>query len=457
MINKYELNIYKLINILILLLCLLSPFEVSCISSLRLFVRLLLVFIALISIIYIIINKKIEVTNQRFLLFVLFVIPAFLSFIGMTYVELFNPNGFYFDNALLDTCGRSINYISLALFIYIAFSLKKYYFYKNFDNEAIIKYYWLGCFIAILFCLWQFISMYTGLIPFPFDTRDYIHSVGDNMKKLLPGRLTGISSEPSYIVPVIYDFIILSYIYFNNNLKRIFVFLGLFCLFFTLSGSACFEFVLLTICFYSYMTLSFFSNLRKKVTFKSMLIWGILTIIIVSSFILFNYLNNGIIALFLTRLINVTGSGRFRTFVLPFIVSVNSNFVNMLFGHGVKSFILLANFFNEDITSNSLYPDIFWEHGLIGLFGILLYIFLILKSIIFKQLTPRRNMIILFITHFLIASFYRSDFASTRSFIIIMIITILYEKERVRSCFISNYYNPKETIKNYTMINKKES
>ena len=430
---SYYLKKYKLINILILIIAFLSPFEESCIQSISYIIRLFLFIIGLFTIFFVILEHKIIISKNRLLLFSLFIIPILLSFWGMTYVQIVNPNGLYFKNVFFDTIGRILNYTFLVLFAYRVLGFQKYRFCNGFDNDSFIKSYWLGCLLAIIFCIWQFISMYFGVIPFPFNTRDYVNSVSGSIASIVPGRITGILEEPSYIVPVILDFVFLSYFYVNNYFKMPMIVISLLCLFFTFSGSAGLEFLLLILSFYLYLTLFICCNKNDK---TKTIIWGALTLVIVASFVLLYRLKDGLLMLFLSRLSNVAYSGRFKTFILPFVLSFDSSYFNLIFGHGVKSFILLEG--RDAVTSNSLYPDIFWEHGLIGLLGIFIFAFLVLKKYIFKKLTNRRILIILFIFHFLIASLYRSDFASTRSFIIIMIITILCEKEKIRPFSINH-------------------
>ncbi len=430
---RYDLIFYKVVNILILIIAILSPFEESCIKSISYLVRFLLFIIGLFTIFFIVFDYKIIISKNRLMLFCFFIIPVLLSFWGMTYVQIVNPNGLYFKNVFFDTIGRVLNYIFLALFSYAVLGYRKYRFCIGFDNDSFIKYYWIGCLLALFFCVWQFFSMYLGIIPFPFNTRDYVHSVSGSLASIVPGRITGILQEPSYIVPVIIDFIILSYVYVKNYFRFPLIMIGLLCLFFTFSGSAGLEFLLLILSFYLYLTLFICCNKNDK---TKTIIWGALTLVIVASFVLLYRLKDGLLMLFLSRLSNVAYSGRFKTFILPFVLSFDSSYFNLIFGHGVKSFILLEG--RDAVTSNSLYPDLFWEHGLVGLLGIFIFAFIILKRYIFKKLTNRRILIILFILHFLIASLYRSDFASTRSFIIIMIITILCEKEKIRPFSINH-------------------
>ena len=410
-------NFGKIVCVFNLLLCFLTPFEVSCFPVLNLVIRILILFSVIIALYYLVLYNNLKITKDLKMFAVCVIVPFILSFIfGTLYIVIFEPNELSFDNIFLDTIGRVSNIIALfaLMFLNQQISSMPFMIDEQFGCK-VIKYYWWGCFISLFFCIWQFFSFYFGIIPYPFKTRSYIHSVG-TLSGLFPGRITGILEEPSYIVPFLFDFIFITYFVGYNSIKKICLVTALICLGATFSGSAGIEIIFLVFFAVFYLFQSFF---YKKFNHKGLFI---LIVLFVAFFTFITLLNNKLnfLDLYTIRIINITASGRFSGVCLPFVEAPKSGFVNLLFGHGPKSYILLHNKFTINITSNSIYADLFWEQGLLGCFGMFIFYYFLYKGV--KTSSCYGNLFVVLFIHFMISGLYRSDFASSRYYILLLIL-----------------------------------
>lgn len=80
--------------------------------------------------------------------------------------------------------------------------------------------------------IWQFIHFLTGYPILDFHTRSYVHSVESDV--LFNFRLTSLLDEPSFLVPILMDGLILGFILYASKKKYIWQVLlpGLFVLVF---------------------------------------------------------------------------------------------------------------------------------------------------------------------------------------------------------------------------------
>ena len=292
---------------------------------------------------------------------------------------------------------------------------------------ALSRTYMYGCIILLVFAIWQALEFYTSFpIPFPFDTRSYMHSQG-GLDIDITNRITGYAAEPSYIAPFLVDGLILSLFMIKRKMMRWAV-VSIFFLVLTLTFSPSGYISILSV-------LVVWGWIKYKE--KPLLLPGVIIIgMILASFIY----SSDIIQYFLLRVGQYEDSGRFQGVWEPvkFILEEGS-FGNLLFGFGTKamqSFYELNYQGFEFSTANNLFTDILFETGLLGL-GCYIALFLVL----FKyslEVSDDNALPLYLVTNLLVSSLYRSDFASLRFSALICIIYCTYKGYRRRKQQIIN-------------------
>lgn len=377
---------------------------------------LLISTLALIFSIFILLHhKKIDIKFSSFIGF--YLLPSIISLVILPTSFLINSNLNYTE---LSFYGRLVNVFFFSILIIGIYSTSA-------DKSILLKGYYWGCVVLLFTGVWQLVSAYSS-IPFPFDTRAHLHSTyGQDFT--FTQRMTGIAQEPSYFVMFAIDLFALTLILDKGLKQKIVLLLSIFCLLLSLAPSGALTFILaitFSMLFYSIKYLSFKASVRK---ISFMFFTATFLLIIIPVFIksdIFSYLY--------TRVVNLdlNSSPRFYESIMPFIWSAESNIINILFGHGMKSYSLLANSYpgpNGEImhaTSNNIYTDIFWESGIVGLSLLLcLYIYLFLKVLTSKF--SRQQIFIAFFVFFdiVFSGFFRADFASFRFFILLYLVYLL--------------------------------
>ena len=94
---------------------------------------------------------------------------------------------------------------------------------------------------------WQLMSFYSS-VPFPLETRTWLHGVPDAIAAILPQRLTSFAEEPNFFSPIIIEFLILCRLFVKGAKMRGFlIFCGLTILGMTFSGGAYVNLLLLVL------------------------------------------------------------------------------------------------------------------------------------------------------------------------------------------------------------------
>ncbi|WP_445404079.1 O-antigen ligase family protein [Acinetobacter vivianii] len=314
--------------------------------------------------------------------------------------------------------GRIANITLFSLLSLFIVSLS-YYDKKKFSPRKMVLFYAVGCFVLILTGYWQAASLYLGMGSFPFETRSMVHGVGKTDYDI-EGRLTGIAAEPSYFVPFVLDFMILSLFVFKRNVVKI--------IFFTISTLI----LILSFSPSGYMSavgslalaLLFVANIRdKKYIYFLSLILSLSAL-----FIIFMFDKIGNIGYVLGRLENVTEDVRFLTIYEALNVFFNSNILTILFGYGLTNFKFasLHTNYSQLETSNNIFADILVELGVVGLFFVL-GVFVKLFILIRKSTIPVLQRFVCYALFFdlLITGLVRADYATSRFFIIIALIFLI--------------------------------
>ncbi|WP_144560332.1 O-antigen ligase family protein [Shouchella miscanthi] len=300
-------------------------------------------------------------------------------------------------------------------------------------NTSLLKGYTIGTFLLALGGIWQFLHFTIGY-PMPlFDTRAYVHSV--NQDVLFNFRITSFTDEPSFLVPFLLDGLIIGTLIMTRKTYALFASLTILVLLLTFSISGYVNVVVIGLVA---MLLLFTRNMIPKKMILTII--GGLFLLITTLFLL---LPQAFIALFMPILGRVDGlfdvmhHSRLYMLVFPFVWLFDYSFMNTLFGFGPGSYDFLARtkFLSHQGavsgTSNNVFVDLLFEHGLLG--GLLFTMSFIAISF---YLWKKRNIhlyysiaLILWI-HLGVTSLYRADFASPRFWLIIMIVVGLLELAR---------------------------
>lgn len=338
------------------------------------------------------------------------VLSTFLGFIVVYVVD-----GSIYSLKEINMYGRIANIFIFSLLSWFIVSLCVHDKYK-FSPKKIAFYYAIGCFLLILTGYWQAISLYLGVGTFPFETRSMVHGIGKSDFDI-QGRLTGLAAEPSYFVPFVLDFMVLSLLIFTKNITK-FIFFSIAALVLILSFSPS-----------GYMSAvgSLLLALIFVANFKSKKYIYILSMLF-SFFILFivlmldKFKNIGYV---LGRLTKINEDVRFLTIFEALNIYFDSNVLTILFGYGVTNFKFASMHTNysQFETSNNIFADMLIEFGIIGLLLILimfLQLFLLIRNSFISNLQKFVCYALFF--DLLITGLVRADYATSRFFIVIALI-----------------------------------
>lgn len=342
------------------------------------------------------------------------------TFLGFLFVYILDSSIFPFKE--INMYGRFLN---VTLFSILSWFIVCLSFYDKsfFSPQKIAFFYSIGCFLLILTGYWQALSLYLGVGSFPFETRSMVHGIGKSDYEI-EGRITGIAAEPSFFVPFVLDFMIISLIIFKKNItKFIFFSIAAFILFLSFSPSgyiSAFGSLILA--------LIFVANFKSK-------IYIYIYSILMGSFILFiltmldKFKNIGYV---LGRLAQINEDPRFLTIYEVINIFFNSNVLTILFGYGVTNFKFASMYTNysQFETSNNIYTDILIELGIVGLL-LILTMFTKLFILIRKATINPLQKFVCYALFFdlLITGLVRADYATSRFFIIIVLIFLFSKTE----------------------------
>lgn len=366
--------------------------------------------------------NKISYINKKLFLFIgFFMLPFIIAIFSLPISFYLEGDRFNYEE--LNIFGRLFNVIVLA---FIIFFINSYTISK--DPGLIFRWYKFGLLLLLLSALWHSLSIYTSFVTFPFETRDHLHSTYGNDYSFL-GRVTGFASEPSYFVMFVVDFIVLSLL-LDNGIKRKFLILfSIFLLILSLSPSGYITFLGSLLGAYLCTNIKFIKRLNYKNILVGVLMLGFIT------FLAFESFSVGIGEYILNRITraDLETSGRLFVVFMPFIWAMESNIFSFLFGHGLKSYSIIGTKYivpsNSEpvgVTSTNFFTDTFWESGLIGLILLILFFIYLFRKIL-KSKFDKFQVFIMFFVFFdlLLSSFFRSDFATIRYFIMLYLLFIL--------------------------------
>lgn len=332
----------------------------------------------------------------------------------------------YFQNSLPT---RLLYYI--AFFVLVTFSLKISNQYTEKQIEGIVKLYALSVLLLIAIGIWQLIAFLFDIPFLNLHTRSHLHNVsGDSLFNF---RLTSFADEPSYLGPIIIDFLILGWLLFKRKISYIFVCLlpSLIVLIFSFSFSA-YANIALLIGFLIIIGMTSNKKYRRFSIISLAFIFVMLIVLYITKNELFLQFFMPVLGRFET-LFDIKSHSRLYMYVMPIIwLFTQSSFLIPIFGFGPGAFDFLSmtrilpNRTSFSVSSNNMYIDILFEHGLIGFVSLTVGLILLFLKL-FKNRFENKYYFtaLLLFTHLLITSLYRADFVTPRFWGDIIIIFLL--------------------------------
>jgi hypothetical protein len=368
--------------------------------------------------------------EDRHIILLFFLVPFFLFSLN---IIRFFINGLSFLEFYPSVFGRMYN-----LVVYFVLSI----YFINIKNKNvqistkhIIILYYYGCCILLFFGLWQLSNVLFG-IPYPnFETRNRIHSIDT---ALLPTfmkiRITSISEEPAYLIPRLMDAIIICIFCFK---RKIMAALYTVVLFFTLSLSG----------YVNFAVIAFIILFLSKKNKQKLIFFVLLLLVMI-------FLLPKILPIFGAIFIRLKPELLFRSGrVQDSILSIKYMFseaplFNFIFGFGPKGMGYIRQFVFYPsgrlkgemiaITSHIIFVDFFVEYGLFGLVLLILFFYYIYQLAVKTYTITKNRLSQLLCINLFITSFYTSDFASPRLFIIILLILFLFKDTKTKKavCYV---------------------
>ncbi len=353
----------------------------------------------------------------------LFITPIFTSFIGILSALLIEKNASYYEYITFDFFNRLFlvvcNIIIFTTLLTITKSWDKYRIVN------LVKKYYYGLFIFVLFGLWQLLH-FIFKIPFlNLKVRAYIHSVSSS-HFLFNFRLTSLANEPSYFAPLLIDFILISFIVYSK--PKIMPILGLILLAFTYSGGGYIDIIVILF----YLIFAYFKynayKIKEEYIIILFMILGICGGIITFYFSNIYEIFYPVIGRF-SSFFNIYEHIRMFMFLMPFLWVLEGTIFNALFGFGPGSYKflhktkMLPGGNPVHVTSNNLFADTVFELGYFGFISyLILFCKLLLKS--YRNIYKNKNSFIAFLmtVHLFMSSIYRADFMQPRFWIVLFII-----------------------------------
>ncbi|WLI73743.1 hypothetical protein [Halomonas alkalicola] len=185
-------------------------------------------------------------------------------------------------------------------------------------------------------------------------------------------RVTGVAREPSFFVPFVVDFIILTLILVASLLKR-YIIIAFAVLLLLLSLSPSGYMILFGSVFGALVIVFLRTPIRTRHKIQHVL-YFIRALSLFLAFY-FSFVDTPSFYYVYKRFtsLDVSSSSRFYMVVMPFYWMLDSSVFTFLFGNGIKTYSIIGTeFFLPDgspvhVTSNNFFVDTFWGSGLIGL------------------------------------------------------------------------------------------
>ncbi|MFT5813057.1 MAG: hypothetical protein ACI9VT_000797 [Psychroserpens sp.] len=370
------------------------------------------------------------------------VVGLYLTILAIGFVTLLishmNPYGMLIDS---NTLGRVFTVSVLSTMLVSGLS-----YMNSLDDikfRALKNLFIIPGLIFALFGIYQTYCNYIG-ISFVIETRDWMHGVPANIRDVFPKRITSIAEEPSFLAPILVEFLILCFFLIERKwLKYSLLAMTLVLLLMTFSGGA---YVNISLILFIAIVI-----LLWKFPFGRLHL-GVLVLVIACSSFLVIY-GETLIDYVFTKLTHEASGGssrgQFTSNLIGLFVSADT--FSLMFGHGLTSLTYLSDFGmkTEDVIfriSNNMFIDIGWESGLIGvLLTIAMYGVLFtngMKIQIGKSASLSLSLLLVF--QLLITSLYRSEYISTHFIWMLILIFWVLRYEKLSLPIDMNHLNSKK-------------
>lgn len=323
---------------------------------------------------------------------------------------------------------RVIYYATFLIFLYFG---NAFFAQLNEDNLLrIVKIYPLSLFLLVAVGVWQLLYFLYNVPFLDIETRSYVHSVTGNT--FFNFRLTSFADEPSYLGPLLIDMMILGLLVFKRKWIYLLVVVipATVILLFSFAVSGYMNLLMMVVFVVVYLV--FHPKFPKKYLW---MILGLVLFVITITFLVKPELITKFLSPVLGRfdsLLNPQSSSRIYMYIMPIYWLFDHSIFSALFGYGPGSYEflhhtkILPSKVNIAISSNNMYIDLLFEHGIIGLVLIvsaLAYLF------VFLWKKGRENLYyfiaLMELTHVLITALYRADFVTPRFWTVFLLIFLL--------------------------------
>ncbi|WP_088067430.1 O-antigen ligase family protein [Gottfriedia luciferensis] len=372
----------------------------------------------------------------RFLL--VFILPIIFSLLVTVYNYFTLYSVEYGQYLKSDLIKRLINYVIFFSIFYISTQV-----ISKFKNRTLNKIVWayvVALLIITIVGVWQFFSFLYNIPFLNISTRSFVHSVGG--KTLFDFRLTSFADEPSYLAPFLVDLLIIGYVMVKSKFKYgLFIFIPtIFVLILSYSLSGYVNLAILCVLF-TFLLLT--SNLKnKKIIFY---ILGLLCLAVIAFYFIFSGKIHEFLEPIIGRLagvFDIQKHSRMYMYAMPFVWVFDHSWLSALFGYGPGSFEfiqlsrLLPNGKAVSTTSNNIFVDLIFEHGLFGFVALLYgFVYMGLKLFVIRNKNDYYLFSLFLFIHLIVTSLYRGDFVTPRFWGILIIVFIFLElgKRKVNS------------------------
>ncbi|ANC78614.1 hypothetical protein ABE65_018150 [Fictibacillus phosphorivorans] len=408
-----------------------GPIPTSVLLTLIISIAFMAYYIRTTSKLPLVFNQQLD--KNLLIVLVCFFLPVMLATLSAVYNYFAIDSYFYSQYFKGDFPARIINF---GLFFVLIISLVP--LIQKMNAERLHKYiltYWIGVSFLLLIGFWQLLHLTIGVPMFDMQTRSYVHSVGGGAKLFFDFRLTSFASEPSYMVPFVIDGLLIGALVFSSLKKYVlWSFLpALFILLFSFSLGGYLNFFLV-FCGFLLLIFTTHNPFKKKVLYALAGLVGLIVLVgLVNMNLLLEFV--GPVIGRLDTVFDMQEHERLFLLLMPFVWIIHhaQTLFQMMFGMGPGSFkyLNITQYFPDDIhkvyvTSNNVYIDVLYEHGMVGFI-----LSLVLIGYFLWYFFKRRNegkyaqMGFLITLHLSITSLYRADFTSPRFWMLFIILFIL--------------------------------
>lgn len=280
------------------------------------------------------------------------------------------------------------------------------------------------CFLSTL--IFAFLGIYQILsfkynLPF-IETRSSVYGASYEVQENLGFRLTSITREPNFYAPLLIESLLISFVFLKRSALLLFISLSLFLIYKTYSTGAYMHFALL----FFFFILFYFKRKTTKIAFM------IASVFLLAAFTYSLILQD---SYFIKKLNDEINGNSSRSLIYLIIIEnyFYSNVLHLIFGYGNNTLQIFSELTNTNYNinfsvSNSLYIDVLWDSGILGLSLFLFGFFrLFLRLYKLSHINKFGKITLLLFISLIITSLYRSEYTTTHFTWVCSIILVCYQ------------------------------